>query len=232
MDPNQTKEGAMKKISLLLVLILLLGVFTFPDLAFSQGGKKVLIIPREGYSASLDLMIKSEMGVMMQLLKDAGLTYDIATDSGMNILGCTEKIENVKRLSDVNLKDYSGILLVCMGVGAFPGPPVSATAMALAKQALAEGKPVAASANSSIILATAGLLKGKKYAYSQDPLVKGQRYGGRTDSRFADAIYSGFGVVQDGLIITSGICPNLAKVVDLPDGTRELTMKFVSMMKK
>ena len=91
---------------------------------------------------------------------------------------------------------------------------------------------MAASANSSIILASAGLLKGKRYAYSQDPLTKTQNYGGRTDARFTDAIYSGSGVVQDGLIVTSGICPNLAKVLKKPDGTSELTMKFVSMIKK
>jgi len=222
----------MKRFSILTIVLILTGVLSFSSLAFAQSGSKVLIIPREGYSANLDLMIKSELGVMTQLLKDAGIAYDIATDSGMPILGCNEKIQTVLRLSEVNLKDYSGVLLSCMGVGAFPGPPVSPTSMALAKQALAEGKPVAASANSSIILASAGLLKGKKYAYSQDPLTKTQNYGGRTDARFTGALYSGSGVVQDGLIVTSGICPNLAKVLKKPDGTSELTIKFVSMIKK
>jgi putative intracellular protease/amidase len=36
---------------------------------------------------------------------------------------------------------------------------------AIVKKSLDDGKPVAAAANSSIILAEAGLLKGKKYAY-------------------------------------------------------------------
>jgi putative intracellular protease/amidase len=222
----------MKKFSILTIVIIVTGVLSFSSLAFAQSGSKVLIIPREGYSANLDLMIKSELGLMTQLLKDAGIAYDIATDSGASILGCNEKIEKVMRLSEVNLKDYSGIMLVCMGVGAFPGPPVSATAMALATKALAEGKPVAASGNAPIILASAGLLKGKKYAFSVDPLTNAERYGGRKDSRFAGAIYSGSGVVQDGSIITSGICPNLAKVMGKTDGTSELTMKFVSMIKK
>ncbi len=222
----------MKRFSILRTVIILTGVLSLSSMALAQSGTKVLIIPREGYSANLDLMIKSEVGVMTQLLKDAGIAYDIATDSGMNILGCTKKIEKVKRLAEVNIKDYSGVILACMGVGAFPGPPVSETAVALVKKAIAQRKPVAASGNAPIILASAGLLKGKKYSFAVNPLTNETRYDGRKDPRFKDAIYSGYGVVQDGFIVTSGICPNLAKVMEKPDGTSELTMKFVSMIKK
>ena len=48
-----------------------------------------------------------------------------------------------------------------MAVGGFPGPPVSSEVIAIVKKALAEGKPVAASTFSGIILAEAGVLKGK-----------------------------------------------------------------------
>ena len=221
----------MKKFSILMIVIIVTGVLSFSSQAFGQSGSKVLMIPREGYSSNLDLMIKMEVGVMTPLLKEAGFIVDIATDSGQPILGCTEKVPKVMRLSDLNLNEYSGIIMACMGVSSFPGPPVSLQAMALTKKALAEGKPVAAGANSSIVLASAGLLKGKKYAFSADPLTSTHRWG-RSDPRFADAIYSGQGVVQDGLIITSGICPNLEKVLSKPDGTRELTQKFISLIRK
>ncbi len=221
----------MRRLSIFAILVILVGIFSFSSQAFGQSASKVLMIPREGYSSNLDLMIKMEVGVMNQLLQEAGFSVDIATDSGQPILGCTEKVPKVMRLSDVNLNNYAGIILACMGVGSFPGPPVSLQAVALTKKALAEGKPVAAGGNAPIILAEAGLLKGKKFAYSADPLTSTHRWG-RADPRFADAIYSGQGVVQDGLIITSGICPNLEKVLSKPDGTSELTKKFIAAIRK
>ena len=115
-----------------------------------------------------------------------------------------------------------------MAVGSFPGPPVSQEAVEVVKKALADGKPVAAAANSSIILAEAGVLKGKRYAFYTDPLNPGQGLPKRTDQRFKGAIYSGTGVVQDGKIITSGVCPNLQRVFAMQDGTIELTQKLIA----
>jgi putative intracellular protease/amidase len=117
--------------------------------------------------------------------------------------------------------------MACMAVGMFPGPPVAPQTMEAAKKCLADGKPVAAAANSSIILAEAGLLKGKKYAFATNPLKTTTRWP-RTDPRFEGAIYNGTGVVQDDKIITSGICPNLEKVLGMQNGTVELTQKFIA----
>ena len=181
-----------------------------PTEAFGQSGRKVLMITREGYSTDLDLMIKMEVGVMNILLKRAGFEVDIASTSGQPILGPTQKIEKVSRLSEINLDDYVGVIMPCMAVGMFPGPPVSPEAVAIVKKALADGKPVAAAANSSIILAEAGVLKGKKYAFTTDPLKTTETWK-RTDPRFEGAIYSGPGVVQDGKIITSGSLPYFRK---------------------
>ncbi len=152
---------------------------------------------------------------------------DIASRSGQPILGYTEKIEKVSRLSEINLNDYVGIIMPCMAVGMYPGPPVSPQTVALVKKALAEGKPVAAAANSSIILAEAGVLKGKRYAYITDPIKTTETWK-RTDPRFVDAIYSGPGVVQDGKIITSGVCPTLERIFAMQNGTIELTQKFIA----
>jgi putative intracellular protease/amidase len=118
----------------------------------------------------------------------------------------------------------------CMAVGGIPGPPVAPEAVAIAKYAAAEGKPLAAQYGSVIILAQAGVLKGKKYAFFSDPL-KPAPWRKITDPRFKDAIYSGRGVVQDGNIITSGTCPLLERMSGLPDGTANLTQAFMAELK-
>jgi putative intracellular protease/amidase len=224
----------MRKIIILGTIILVMGIISFssnpimgPTDTFGQSGRKVLMIPREGYSRDLDLMIKMEVGVMSLLLKRAGLEVDIATTSGQPILGPTEKIEKVMRLADIKLNDYAGVIMPCMAVGAFPGPPVSPETVEIVKKALSENKPVAASTFSTIILAEAGLLKGKKYAFARDPLKMDANFK-LTDLRFEGAIYGGPGVVQDGKIITSGACPFMEKGYGLPSKTVELTQKFIA----
>jgi len=63
-----------------------------------------------------------------------------------------------------------------------------------------------------------------------DPL--GARLGPNKDPRFVGAIYSGRNVVQDGNIITSGVCPWIKKLRGWPDGTAELTQKLIAELKK
>ena len=84
---------------------------------------KVLMIPREGYSQDLDLMIKMEIGVMSVLLKNAGLDVDIATTSGYSILGPTEKVTDIKQLRNINIDNYAGVIIPCMAVGGGGQPP-------------------------------------------------------------------------------------------------------------
>jgi len=220
----------MRKINIFVALtvIFMAGTISFSSQAFGQSARKVLMIAREGYSTDMDLMIKMEVGVMTTLLKRAGFEVDIASTSGQDILGPTQKIEKVSRLSEIKLDNYAGVIMPCMAVGMFPGPPVSPEAVAAVKKALADGKPVAAAANASIVLAEAGVLKGMKYAFATDPLNPGEGWPKRTDQRFKGAIYSGPGVVQDGKIITSGACPTLERLLALQNGTVELTQKFIA----
>ena len=209
------------------VMLLFVGsVFSFTSQAYGQTVKKVLLIPREGYSGDLDLMLKMEVGVMNLILKNAGFQVDIATTSGFPIVGNTEKIPKPSRLVDIKLDDYAGVIMACMAVGGFPGPPVSQEAIAIVKKALADGKPVAASTWSTTILAEGGILKGKKYAASRDPL-KPQANSPSTDLRYEGGIYSGSGVVQDGQLITSGACPWMQKAYGMQDKTVELTQTFI-----
>ena len=93
---------------------------------------------------------------MTLFIKRAGFEVDIATTSGFPIIGPTGKIENVLRLSEINLNNYVGIIMPCMAVGMFPGPPVAPQAKEPAKKCLADAKPVAAAAHSGTILAEAG----------------------------------------------------------------------------
>ncbi len=224
----------MKKSVVPVLIILIMGVLLLlsshpimgPAEALGQSSKKVLMIPREGYSSDLDLMIKMEASVMTILLKRAGFQVDVATTSGQNISGHTEKIEKPLRLVDIKLDDYAGVIMPCMGVGAFPGPPVSPETVAIVKRAVMEGKPLAASTWSGIILAEAGVLKGKKYALPRDPLKTDANFK-LTDLRFEGAIYSGPGVIQDGKIITSGACPSMQKGFGMQDRTVELTQTFI-----
>jgi putative intracellular protease/amidase len=222
----------MRKQIFALVTIILAGIMFLPQHfsqtgdALGQSASKVLMIPREGYSQDLDLMIKMEVGVMTVLLKRAGFQVDIATTSGFPIIGPTEKIEKVLRLVDIKSGDYVGVIMPCMAVGAFPGPPVSLEAVAIVKETLAAGKPVAASTFSGIVLAEAGLLKGKKYAFTRDPLKTDENFK-LTDLRFEGAIYGGPGVIQDGQIITSGACPYIERRYGLQSRVVELTQTFI-----
>jgi putative intracellular protease/amidase len=227
----------MRKIGIFVTVMLLFvaSVISISSQAFGQSGSKVLMIPREGYSQDLDYMLKAEVGVMLLLLKNAGFGVDIATPSGptsgLAILGPTQKMEKTLRLADINVNNYVGVIMPCMAVGAFPGPPVSPETVAIVKKALADAKPVAAAANSSILLAEAGLLKEKKYAYWRDPLKTDENWK-LTDPRFGGAIYSGPGVIQDGKIITSGVCPWIERAMGLPNNTVELTQTFIKAIPK
>jgi putative intracellular protease/amidase len=231
------KETEMKKIETWLValvgvaFIFSLAPFFAPmqSEALAQDARKVLIIPREGYSQDLDLMISKELNVMLAMLKEAGYQTTIATTSGASIISPTTTIKPDLILSAVKVDDYAGVIMPCMAVGMFPGPPVSPETVSIVKQVLAAGKPVAAPTGSVIILAEAGILKGKEYAYSRNPLETTATQT-RTDSRFAGGIFKGVGVVQDGNIITSGACPFIAKAFNMKDCTTEITNVFVASL--
>jgi len=98
------------------------------------------------------------------------------------------------------------------------------------------GKPVAAQMGSVVILAHAGVLKGKKYTFPADPTMASPG-NPVTDTKFVDAVYSGKGVIRDGAIITSGVCPYVEKATKMQgmegfvDGTPELTKVLITSLK-
>jgi putative intracellular protease/amidase len=220
------KEKRMKRISF--VVAILLSLVVISPIAEAQSISRVLLILREGKSTNLDLMLSKEVGVMTESLQKAGFKVVVANVSGQPLEGVINKLKPDLKLSEVKVDDYAGVILACMAVGTFPGPPVSPAAVSIVKQAVAKGKPVAAATGSVYILAEAGVLKGKRYAFVDNPLNPVPP--NPKDPRFEGAIYSGSGVVQDGKIITSGVCPNYEARTGMRDCTPELTRVFITTL--
>lgn len=195
----------------------------------AEPGPKVLLIPREGSSGDIELMLTKEVGVMVAMLEKEGFEVVVATALGVPIAARTTTLRPDLKLADVKVADYAGFILACKAVGLFPGPPQPAEAVAIVKQAVAQGKPVGAQLGAVCVLAEAGVLKGKRYAFLEDPLTTSRGHG--KDIRFTGAIYSGYGVVQDGNIITSGVCPMIERFAGLPDGTVELSNALIAELK-
>jgi putative intracellular protease/amidase len=219
----------MKKVVIFLTVVILAatGGISVESQVYGQSHKKVLMFLREGYSYDLDFMLKMEVGVMTKLLKEAGFQVDVATYSGQPVAGPTEKIEKVMKLSEIKLDDYMGIIIPCLNI---MNVEVAPETLAVVKKAHADGKPVAAALSSVTVLADAGLLKGKKYAFYRDPLEppETKKEPDPRSSVYAGAIYSGRGVVQDAKIITSGGCPASQRWRGVQDRTVELTQTFIA----
>ena len=216
----------MKRFTIIIAILASMAVWVAHIQA--EPGPKVLLIPREGNSVPIELMLTKEVGVMVAMLEKAGFEVVVATASGAPVVARTTTLRPDLKLADVKVADYAGFILACKAVGLFPGPPQPAEAVAIVKQAAAQEKPIAAQLGAISVLAEAGVLKGKRYAFVEDPLKATKIHG--KDTRFTGAIYSGYGVVQDGNIITSGSCPAMAEY-GFPDGTVKLTKALIAELK-
>jgi len=201
-----------------LLIAMILGAFV---LSFAQSTPKVLLFMRNGKSADLEYMLKKEVGVMKGTLERAGYKVVVATLDGSAFSAGTITVKADIKLAQANIADYAGFILPCLAVGSYPEPEISPVAIALVQKAVSAGIPVAAQTGSLWTLAKAGVLKGKKYAYAFE----------EKSPYFAGAIFGGTGVVTDGLIVTSGICPHMARTVKSSDGTEPLTLAFIKAMK-
>jgi len=211
----------------ILVFILLMPFhekFSVKDEARASKQKpKVLLFIRKGTSAGVEFMLKEEVGVMTSMLEESGFEVIVATASGEPIKSRTTELIPDLKLADVKVNDYAGIIMPCMAKGSVPLWHASPQEISLVKEAVAQGKPIAAQRGAIIILAEARVLVGKKYTYYFDP------EGG--NESFEGAIYSGKGVIQDGNIATSSHCPYMARSYGGDDGTSELTKIFIETIK-
>ncbi len=195
----------------LLVLFVLSCLF----LSFEKSATKVFIFVKEE-SPQMEFMMTNEVGKMIEILKQSGFEVTTATISGKEVKAGTVTFKPDLKLSDVKIEDYAGFLFPCM-VSDYASPEV----IAFAREAVNKGKPVAAQAGGVVILAKAGLLYGKKYTLNADA-------GDNPD--FKGGIYNGTGVVQDGIILTSGVCPWIAKETSFPDGTAKLSQTLIDLI--
>ena len=205
----------------MIILATVLSMVMFSTLTEAADTLKILLIlPNVADPNYLDTVLNKEVSVMKSMLEKANFKIVAASTDGLPIKGSTVTFTPDLKLSDVKADDYIGVIVACMGSG--EPTPKPHEAVLIVKQAITRGKPVAASHSAVTILAEAGVLASKRYAFRIDAHP---RYSG-----FAGAIYSGMGVVQDGNIITCGICPQASGDQGLPDCTNELTQAFITAL--
>jgi putative intracellular protease/amidase len=177
---------------------------------------KVLIYIKEE-SPQLEYMLTNEVGKMIEVLKGAGFDVTIASMSGEVLKAGSVTFKPDLMFGKVSIDDYAGFIFPCM-----VSDMASSTVVTFARETVNKGKPIAAQAGGVVILAKAGVLNGKKYALVSDQ---------SNDPDFKGGIYSGTGVVQDGIIITSGVCPWIAKDPGFQDGTTKLCQVLIDIIK-
>jgi putative intracellular protease/amidase len=187
--------------------------------ASAQTGK-VLLIAKDGESADLDYILTHEVGVMTSMLEEAGFEVVVASPSGQSLAGEEHTLTPDLSLAEVSTGEFDGIIMPCMAMEEEAQVPALE---ALIKETVAAGKPVAAQLGSVVQLARAGVLDGKKFAYVEEwipnvPELAGLDYGGP-------------GVVEEGNVISSGVCPWAAQALDAEDTTTALTSAFIGRLK-
>ena len=217
--PVFKEEDGMKRFLIAVIVSIFILSYAYP-----QNTPKVLLFMRNAQkSDALEYMLKKEVGVMKDTLERSGYKVIVATIDGSSFTAGSTTVKADIKLADAKVAEYAGFILPCLAVPSYPAPPeVSPDAIALVRNAASAGKPVAAQTGSLWTLAEAGLLKGKKYAYAFE----------EKSPYFAGATFAGTGVVRDGLIVTSGICPYMALKTNGKDGTEQLALALVEAMKE
>lgn len=188
--------------------------------ANAQEKSAVFMFVRDG-SRDLDLMLTREVGVMKNMLEDAGYKVDIATASGEPMVADTMTLTPTVRLDEVDVAAYAGVVLPCMAPAQGFGVPEEVDA--IMQQAVKMGLPIAASRGSVETLAHAGGVVGRRYAFAS-PVDLEKR------PEFLGGDFQGIGVVRDGNISTAGICPLAARSLGEPDGTTDLMLEFIESL--
>jgi len=189
--------------------------------ASNEGRKNVFMYITEG-SRDLELMLTQEVGVMRQLLEEAGYAVDIATAGNQVMTSESTTLAPTIGLGDIDIDDYSGVILPCMAPPLFEAQ-IPVEVAELLEAAVARNMPIAASRGSVVPLAQAGGLAGREYAFAS-PVDTSKH------PEFAGGTYLGTGVVRDGNISTSAICPLAARALGEADKTAELTRSLIASL--
>lgn len=181
---------------------------------------KVLLLLNEAESVDLELMLTNEVGVISHLLREAGYEVVVASSSGRAFTAGAAHVQPSAKVSDLSVADYLALVVPCMAVSGVPLPPEGT---AFIKAFAESGKPIAAQTGGVVLLARAGVLSGKKFAIASGWVEK--------NPELKSGIESGDGVVQDGRVITSGVCPHTAKS-GRPDGTTKMTEALLAELRR
>jgi putative intracellular protease/amidase len=146
----------------------------------------------------------------------------ITTVSGQALETDSVRINPDLRMEDVQLGDFSGMIIPCMHAGAIEPDPL---AVRMVRSAVADKRPVAVQHAAIIILAKAGLVQGRKYTFHEELDTK-------QFPEFETSTYCGTGIVREGEIIISGVCPYIGMLYDMDDGTELLTHTFISAVRE
>jgi putative intracellular protease/amidase len=214
----------MKRLTIPL-LAMLAGVALLEPVPAHGQGARVLLVVTEGGSEDLAYTLPREVGVMTELLKQAGFGVAVATASGKPLVAGETTVTPDLKFSEVKVSEYAGVVFPCLAaadsVRSLP-PRLSA----MIREAAAKGTPIAAQAGGILTLATTEALAGKKYAF-----VEQYKDAVASIPSFRESIYAGGGMVQDGNIITSAVCPQAARMFNLPDGTPGLIQALIAQMR-
>ncbi len=180
-----------------------------------EDAQRVLVIPRVN-SIAMDYMLTNEVGVMLSMLEEAGIETVVALPNGEALEGERMTLEADLALADVIVSDYDGFMLPCTGAGYERND----LTVEIVREAVAADVPVAAQYGSVSMLAEAGALDGRQYAAGEE----------LPPWTLEDATYTGYGVVADENVITSGTCSYAALEYGRPDGTQELTQLFIDAL--
>jgi len=198
--------------------LLLAGILS----SFKKDEPRVLLFIEDN-SMDLPYMLTHEALRMSEILKQSGLRVVVATLSGKPIKTDSITVKPDIMLSNVDINEYSGFILPCMAAG---DTIVTDEEISFVRKVVNEGKPIAAQTAAVLILAKAGVLNGKKYAFPRNNSLSPDIF-----PAFNSGIYSGIRIVQDGNIITSGSCPMESRMTGGQDGTDELTRKLIQEIK-
>ena len=208
--------------SLLVLLLLVVGLAT-PLSAVSAQDKPIVLLIARGADppqgeASLKFAIDNEVAAIVSKLNAAGYAVEVATEDGKDITAQGSMLKVDKKLADVQPTNYVGVIVPCM---VHVNVPADAVKIVLDMQS--RNLPVAAQNGGVLVLDAAGLLKGRNYSIAQELKKLVHEQGG---------VLKDPGVVRDGDVVTSAICPNFAKFSGLKDETDELVTTFLAMLRK
>jgi len=188
--------------------------------AHDQATKVLMIVP-EGDSEDLEYMLTMEVDMMKRMLEDEGIEVHVATASGEPLTAEETTLTPDLEYGEVDVAAFDGIAMPCLAV------PVSARELPAQleegiREAASAGIPVAAQTGAIRVLGRLGMLTEKRFSYLEEPAAN--------IPEFEGAILTGDGIVADGNIITSAICPYAARERELEDGTAALMEAFIAQL--